>query len=67
MNFRWNKTKEQIGSFWNVSSNEIEPYRIETCSDKDILNYPCGLEHRVALEALCRVVSELIEIEEKRQ
>ncbi len=66
MNFRWNETKEHIGHFWDSDRNDVDLCHMENRSDRSILNHPGGFEHRVALEALCRVVSELVEIEEKR-
>lgn len=64
--FRWNETKMQSGSYWDTSSGEIVPYKEEIRSDKSILNNTGSFELRVAVEALCRVVSELVELEEKR-
>ena len=62
--FKWNEPKEQVGSFWNSSTGEIEEYHKEIRSDRSIINNPGGFEIRVAVEALCRVISELVELEE---
>ncbi len=65
--FNWNGIKEHCGSFWDSDRGQIEPFHQEYKSDKELLNNRgAGFENRVALEALCRVVSELIEIEENR-
>ena len=64
--FKWNESKEQAGSFWNSSTGEIEKYHREIRSDRSIINNPGGFENRVAVEALCRIVSELVKLEEDR-
>ncbi len=64
--FRWNDPNLHTGSFWDTDSQEIIPYKEDIRCDKSVLNNPGGFEYRVAIQALCRVVSELIELEEKR-
>lgn len=65
-NFKWNNLKEQWGSFWDPQSQQIESFHSEIRSNKSIVNNPSNYEIRVAVEALCRVISELVEIEENR-
>lgn len=65
--FKWNKNRKHIGGAWDDESHEMIPYKEEIDSDKNILNNARGFELRIAVEALCRVVSELVKIEENRE
>ena len=64
--FKWNDVKSHGGLFWDSDLQEVIPYKEETRSDRSLINRFNGCEHRLALEALCRIVSELVEIEENR-
>jgi hypothetical protein len=66
MIFKWNLVKEHVGSIWDCNRGRIEPFITTTATDRDMIRNPGGHEHRAILESLCRVISELVEIEEKR-
>jgi|WetSurMetagenome_2_1015567.scaffolds.fasta_scaffold936942_2 hypothetical protein len=61
MNYKWNDDNNQ--NFWD-NLNNIE-YKLEL-SDKLLINNPDLASENSVLRALCRIVSELIEIEETR-
>ena len=65
-NFKWNELKKHVGGRWDSHSLEAIPYCQIEMSDKDMLKYEYQFEYRVTLESLCRIVSELVEIEEGR-
>jgi len=62
--FKWNEEKEHFGKFWD--EDVIHDNHTLYQSDKQLINHPGGVEIRLAVEALCRAVSELVEIEENR-
>jgi len=64
--YKWNEAKEHVGRFWDSSREDVDLCHMENRSDRSIICYPGGFEYRTILEALSRVVSELVEIEEKR-
>jgi hypothetical protein len=64
--FKWNETKEHVGRFWDSGRADVDHCHMENRSDRSVINHPGGFEYRVTIEALCRVVSELVAIEESR-
>ncbi len=61
--FKWNRVHDHIGPFWDFEEH-TEIIKQETRSDASVIRNPAGYNTQLALEALCRVVAELIEIEE---
>lgn len=61
MSFRWNDTL--TASIWDPTSGHED---LLNTSDKQLINNPHQARFEDVLMALCSVVSELIEIEEKR-
>lgn len=62
--FRWNELKE-TKEFWDTKTCQMTP-NSGIRSDKSLVTDNGGISFQEGLEALCRVVSELIEIEENR-
>jgi hypothetical protein len=60
LEFRWNKEVHR-NRFWDKDNGCL---KTELLSDKALVNNPNDLYE--TLHALCRVVSELMEIEERR-
>lgn len=63
MSFRWNETREPY-RFWD--HDEQKEITSVGRSDSEIIKRPNLVKFESGLLALCRVVAELIEIEEKR-
>lgn len=62
-NFRWNIIPPESKAFWDKENDCLDV--CSQLSDKQILQYP-NAPLRYVLFALCRVVLDLIEIEEAR-
>ena len=63
---KWNEIRESI-EFWDPNTLEGRGAILgKTISDKSLVNNPSQAKYDDILAALCRVVSELIEIEETR-
>lgn len=65
--YRWNNTASRSIAFWDFETNSDTGCAPVITSDKNTINNPGGMRNEHVLEAMCRVVAELIEIEEKRK
>lgn len=62
MKFRWNEFNEPK-YFWDTDSDEEKSVIV---TDKGLINNPNQGKFEDVLRSLCRVVSELVELEEKK-
>lgn len=65
-NFRWNEKFTELRHFWDTGNSRITEQQ-STVSNFEIISRPVGRDPERVLMALCLVVRELAELEEKRQ
>lgn len=63
MSYKWNESRNYF-DFWDV--DKTKP-KVGVNSDKEIINNPYNRKFEDVLRALCNVVSELVEIQERKE
>ena len=65
-NYKWNESKHLQGPFWDPATNDLNYDEVADRSDSSVIAHRSGIHIDRVVEALCRVVTELVEIEENR-